>query len=198
MNESFFVIGIGSSAGGLNALVEFFSNLSATDQAAFVVVSHLPKDHATNLDHILSKHTDMPVSLVETNTMLVPGHVYVMPGNVLMKLSENTLLVRDRRDNEIINKAIDEFLFSLAVNKRRFGIAIVLSGLGGDGAKGASAVHEAGGKVLVQDPTSTPYKSMPLAAISADHPLAIVKPALLAKTVNGILSAEIVTRRYEK
>jgi two-component system CheB/CheR fusion protein len=194
MEDSFFVAGIGSSAGGLDALRDFFSNVDPKSSAAFIVVSHLPHyHHQTKLDRILSGVTSMKADLILKNTVLEPNRIYVLPGHLRVKIVHDVLIVRNRGPHEIRNLAIDEFLFSLAKDKGDRAVAIILSGSSNDGAEGANAVHENGGIVLVQSPESALFASMPLAAISADHPAEILSPRQL-----GEIFTECIRTKVEK
>jgi chemotaxis response regulator CheB len=181
MRNGFFVAGIGSSAGGLDALVDFFAHVAPQSGAAFIVVSHLPREHETKLHQILSGVTSMTTELILEDTGILPNRIYVLPGHLRVKIVHDVLIVRKRGEEEIKNNAIDEFFLSLAKDKGNRAIAIVLSGLGKDGSLGADAVHEAGGIVLVQTPASAKYDVMPLAAIEADHPTEILSPAQLGE-----------------
>ena len=191
MNNQFFVTGIGSSAGGLDALREFFSTVDPTASSSFVVVSHLPYHHNTRLHHILAGVTSMKTELIVGNTALEPHRVYVLPGHLRVKIVHDVLIVRARGATEITNHAIDEFLFSLAEDKGDRAIAIILSGLGADGSEGANAVHERGGLVLVQSPESAMYGNMPRAAIQADHPAEILTPRQLGEIFTEGVRAKV-------
>jgi chemotaxis response regulator CheB len=187
MNNRFFVTCVGSSAGGLDALREFFSSVDPNTSSAFVVVSHLPHHHHTRLHQILAGVTKMKTHLIDKDTAVEPHHIYVLPGNLRVKIMHDVLIVRERGLHEISNNAIDEFLFSLAEDKGERGIAIILSGLGKDGSQGANAVHKKGGIVLVQDPASALYTNMPIAAIAADHPAEVLTPKELGEVFGECL-----------
>ena len=177
-----------SSAGGLEALKEFFSNVQPRGNVSYVVISHLPIDAPTHLHLLLSQVTDLNVSLLRETTYAQPDCIYVLPGSLRVKIMDGMLVLRERRKDEIINQAIDEFLVSLAEDQREKAIAIVLAGMGSDGANGAQKVHQNGGLVFTQDPMSTPYNAMPIATIDHDDPHAVQTPANLALTMQKILS----------
>ena len=181
ISSNFYIVAIGSSAGGMKALREFFTHLGPTEGMAFVIVSHLPNNRETRLHYILQKHTRMKVTLVEKNTRIQPGNIYVLPGNVIATLVDGIVMLRNRLETEKINTAINSFLLSLAIDKRDKAIAIILSGTGTDGATGAKAIHDNGGIVMVQNPSTSDYPSMPLATIKSDHPQSILSPAKLAE-----------------
>jgi two-component system, chemotaxis family, protein-glutamate methylesterase/glutaminase len=193
MGNGFFVAGLGSSAGGLDALRDFFTSVDPESAAAFVVVSHLPREHETRLHHILAAVTSMKTQLIMSDTALLPNHIYVLPGHLRVKIVHDVLIVRSRGEEEIRNHAIDEFFISLAKDKGERAVAIVLSGMGKDGAEGVTAVHNAGGMVLVQSPASAQYGNMPMAAINADHPSEILTPAQLGEIFSQCIRSKTFT-----
>jgi chemotaxis response regulator CheB len=181
VENSFFIIGLGSSAGGQNALLEFFENLPPDPNAAFVVVTHLWRTHKTTLGDILSKATSLPISLIKNHQKIENNHIYVMPENVELQIKYGIAYTRPRKEEEIINRAIDTFFISLAEDQKEYAAGIIFSGCGSDGAKGVKRIHELNGKVFVQDPSSAAFNMMPIAAIEADHPDNIETPAALAR-----------------
>jgi two-component system, chemotaxis family, protein-glutamate methylesterase/glutaminase len=197
MQNRFFVAGIGSSAGGLDALRDFFLNVDPKSAAAFVVVSHLPREHETKLHTILGGVTSMKAELILEDTAISPNRIYVLPGHLRVKIIHDVLIVRDRGVEEIKNHAIDEFFFSLAKDKGDHGVAIILSGMGKDGAEGANAVHEAGGIVLVQTPASAQYGFMPVAAINADHPAEILTPIQLGEIFSQCIRSKTLSNEMK-
>ncbi len=165
--ERVTVVGIGASAGGIEALCEFFAAVPADLGLAYVVIVHLAPDHNSELAAILGRRTRMPVTEVgDARLELEPDHVYVVAPDRRLAISDTTIgavpfdEVRDRRS------AIDVFFRSLA-ESHGDGFAIVLSGGGSDGAVGAKAVKEAGGLVLVQDPHEATHEGMPRAVIAS-------------------------------
>ena len=157
------VVGVGASAGGLEALRELVSHVPTHD-LAFVVVQHLAPDYETMMDQILARHTDMQVELVSDGVEVDAGHVYLIPPGKEMIIANGRLLLTDRDRNETPNLPIDTFFRSLGQLGDR-AVAIVLSGTGRDGARGIRAVHEAGGLTLAQTPGTAQFDSMPRAAI---------------------------------
>jgi two-component system CheB/CheR fusion protein len=155
------VVGIGASAGGLEALEQFFDNLPRDTGMAFVVVQHLSPDFKSLMDELLARHTQLPIRLVEDGMRVEPDHVYLIPPKKEMIISEGVLLLseRDTRQQEL-SLPIDVFFRSLAQDCGSRAIAIVLSGSGSDGSRGARDVAESGGLVIVQD-TSAQFDGMP-------------------------------------
>jgi two-component system, chemotaxis family, protein-glutamate methylesterase/glutaminase len=178
-----YVAGIGASAGGHQALKDFFSNIPEGSGIAFCVVTHLLRGHQSILDIIISRFTNMRVRRMKGNDIVQPDTVYVMPENMKAYIRNGCLHLKRRADDELVNRTVDEFLISLAEDQKENAIGIIFSGMGDDGALGVQHIHELGGIVLVQDPQSTAFKSMPENAIKQDHPDQILSPALLAKTI---------------
>jgi chemotaxis response regulator CheB len=183
MPQPFYIAGIGASAGGHQALQEFFSNLPARPGIAFCVITHLLRGYQSVLDKILLKYTDLKVQRMNGGDLIQPDTVYVMPEGVKAYLRNGCIFLKERADRDVVNKTVDEFLFSLAEDQKERSIGIIFSGMGDDGARGVKLIHEMGGIVLVQDPASTSFKSMPESAIRRDHPEQILPPAMLAKAI---------------
>ncbi|HTB78058.1 MAG TPA: chemotaxis protein CheB [Polyangiaceae bacterium] len=163
-----FVVGIGASAGGLEALERFFVNAPRESGMAYVVVQHLSPDFRSLMDELLARHTQLPIKLVEDGMTVEADHVYLIPPKKEMIISGGRLLLseRDRQQHEL-SLPIDVFFRSLAQDCGRRAIAVVLSGGGSDGSRGIRAVHDAGGLVVVQDTESAQFDGMPKTARDA-------------------------------
>ncbi len=161
------VAGIGASAGGVKALQDFFSALPERTGAALVVVVHLDPYHQSNLAEVIGAKTRMPVRQVEGTLALHTDQVYVIPPNRQLTISDTEISATEFEEPRGQRAPIDQFFRSLA--NHGDGFAIILSGAGSDGALGVSAVKEAGGIILVQDPNEAEYGSMPRAAIASGH-----------------------------
>ena len=167
--SDFKIVGLGASAGGLDALKLFFRNLPVDPPAAYIVIMHLPVNYKTRLDQVLSGFTSLKVVLLEENSVLQPDTVYVLPGYLKVTLKDKVLMVQ-RRGIEPVNRVIDEFFFSLAEELGAHATGVIFSGSGADGASGMQAIHEKGGRVIVQDPSTSQYSGMPDSAIRLDQP----------------------------
>jgi two-component system CheB/CheR fusion protein len=163
-----FIVGIGASAGGLEALEHFFDAVPTDSGMAYVLVQHLSPDFRSLMDELLARHTELPIRLVEDGMVVLAGHVYLIPPKKEMIISGGRLLLseRDRQQHEL-SLPIDVFFRSLAQDCGRRAIAVVLSGGGSDGSRGIRAVHEAGGLVVVQDTESAQFDGMPKTARDA-------------------------------
>jgi two-component system CheB/CheR fusion protein len=158
------IVGIGASAGGIHALQIFFDALPQEPSAAFVVVVHLDPHSHSELSRILAARTQMPVVQVEKTQKLRANRVYVIPPGRRLQISDHEISAADFDEPRGQRAPIDLFFRSLA--QHGDGIAVILSGAGADGALGVKAVKEAGGIILVQDPTEAEYSSMPRNAIA--------------------------------
>ncbi|EZH74508.1 hypothetical protein ATO12_12115 [Aquimarina atlantica] len=160
------IIGIGCSAGGLNALQDFFNSCPSNTGYAFVVIQHLSPDYKSLMPELLSRHTKMVVSeTIEENT-IEPNHVYLIPGNKNIIIQDQKLWLISRSKRNQINFSIDVFFNSLAIEQKEKAIGIILSGTGSDGTKGAMAIKKAGGVLFVQNPENSRFDGMPMSAIS--------------------------------
>ena len=177
-----FVVGIGASAGGLNAYKAFFEALPANTGMAFVVISHIHPAAHSQLAEILSRHTKMTVLLAASDMKVRANQIYVIPGNADLSLVNGILNVISPRTRR--NAQVDIFFSSLATAMGTRAVGIVFSGYDGDGAEGCRRIKAAGGTTFAQD-TSAVVSGMPLSARatgSVDFVLAPEKiPAELQK-----------------
>src|SRR5690242_17871010 len=120
------VVGIGASAGGVEALEGFFRDMPSDTGMAFVVVTHMPRGHSTALADIIGRHTDMPVGNINDGAAIEPNHVYVCPADHVARVEDGCLRL-DPRSGEVLRRPIDVFLSSLAEQRGEGAVAIVLS-----------------------------------------------------------------------
>jgi two-component system CheB/CheR fusion protein len=161
-----FVVGIGASAGGFEALEQFFSAMPDDCGACFVVVQHLSPDHKSLMVELLSKHTRMRVRQAEEDVPLTRDTIFLIPPKAVMTVSAGRLHLAAREDRPIPNYPIDVFLNSLAEDAGDKAVAIILSGTGSDGSRGIRAIKQEGGMVMVQDVDSAKFDGMPRNAIA--------------------------------
>ncbi|HEX3653244.1 MAG TPA: chemotaxis protein CheB [Rhizomicrobium sp.] len=159
------VVGIGASAGGVNALSNFFEALPAEIGAAFVVIAHLDPESRSELTQILAAHSKMPAQQVTGTSELKPDCIYVIPPDRQLRISEDEISAIPFEEPRGRRMPIDFFFRSLA-EQHGDGFAVVLTGAGADGAVGVKAIKERGGIILVQDPEQAEYSSMPRAAVA--------------------------------
>ncbi|PDT53649.1 MULTISPECIES: chemotaxis protein CheB [Sinorhizobium] len=161
------IVGIGASAGGVQALQTFFEHMSTDTGAAFVVIIHLDPRSRSELASILASRTQMPVTQIEDHAELESNHVYVIPPNRRLKIADGSISALPFEQPRAARAPIDVFFRSLA-EQHGTGFAVVLTGAGADGSIGVKAIKEAGGIVLVQDPREAEYASMPRNAIATE------------------------------
>lgn len=169
------VVGIGASAGGLEALERFFDHMPPDTGLAFVVVPHLSPDFKSLMGELLSKRTRMPVYQVTDGVTVQANSIYLIPQRKNMIITAGRLVLTDIDSPHGLNLPIDIFFRSLAQDLNERAIGIVLSGTGSDGTRGIRSIKEAGGIVMVQDDSTAKFDGMPRSAIAtglADHVLA--------------------------
>ena len=164
---SFPIVGIGASAGGLEALEEFFRHVPAGSGLAFVVVQHLDPTHKGLLPELLQRATGMPVHQIKDRTRVQPDCVYVIPPNTDLSILRGVLHLLTPAAPRGLRLPIDTFFRALAADWHERSVAVVLSGMGTDGTLGVRAIKEQGGLVLVQDPASAKFASMPQSVLAA-------------------------------
>jgi len=165
----FPIVGIGASAGGLEAFEEFFRHTPPDSGMAYVLVQHLDPEHASMLAEILQRTTAMPVVEATDQMAVIPNRVHVIPPNQEMLLFHGSLQLSAPEQPRGQRMLIDAFLRSLAEDRGEQAIGIILSGTGTDGTLGLRAIQGAGGIALVQEPASAKYDGMPSSAIRAGY-----------------------------
>lgn len=159
-------VGIGASAGGLEAIESFFMNMPHQSSLAFIVVQHLSPDYKSLMVELLSKKTEMKVLRAEDGMRVLSDHVYLIPPKNNLTIFHGKLILKEQPEGHGINLPIDIFFRSLAEDCAERAIAVVLSGTGSDGTRGIRAVKEFNGMVMVQDEKSAKFDGMPRAAVS--------------------------------
>lgn len=165
----FPIVGLGASAGGLEALELFLSHVPKDSGLAFVVVQHLSPNHVGNLPELLQRSTKMKVQQVNAAIKVNPDSVYVIPPNKDMSIKSRTLFLHDPDIKHGLRLPIDIFLKSLAEDCTEQSIGVILSGMGSDGTLGLFAIKEQGGLTLVQEPSTAKFDSMPKSVIDSGY-----------------------------
>jgi two-component system, chemotaxis family, CheB/CheR fusion protein len=165
----FPVVGIGASAGGLEAFKALIKAIPKDSGMAYVLVQHLAPDHESLLPEILQKVTNLPVLEVLDEVNVEPNHIYVMPSNKTMVAAEGKLQLtpRQKKSKTEHNLPIDRFFISLAEIYQELAIGVVLSGTASDGTSGLRAIRDNGGITFAQDEESAQYDGMPRSAVEA-------------------------------
>ncbi|MDT3401375.1 chemotaxis protein CheB [Mucilaginibacter terrae] len=172
-----YIITIGASAGGLEAIHEFFDHMPPNSGFTFVVIQHLSPDYKSLLVELVSKHTHMKVREAGNDMLLEQNCVYIIPSKKTMTIRHRKLRLADKVKDRTPNNAIDTFLLTLANDVKEKAIAIILSGTGTDGSKGIDAIKECGGMVIAQDPTTAKFDGMPNSAIATGNTDFVLPPA---------------------
>jgi len=165
--QQYPIVGIGASAGGLEALEQFFENMPKDNGMAFVVIQHLDPNHVGIMPELLQRITSMKVIQASDMLKVKPNCVYVIPPNKSMSLLQGALHLFDPIETRGLRLPIDIFFRSLADDLQERSIGIILTGMGSDGSLGLKAIKEKSGIVLVQDPETAKFDSMPRSAINA-------------------------------
>ena len=166
-NEDFPIVGIGTSAGGLETLEQFFSKMPEKTGMAFVIVQHLDANHVSMMPELLQRMTTMKVFQITDHLKVKPNCVYVIPPNKTISLLNGFLHLFAPIETQGLRLPIDIFFRSLAEDKKEKSIGVILSGMGSDGSLGIKAIKEKNGIVLVQDPETAKFDSMPRSAVKA-------------------------------
>jgi len=194
-NGAFYIVGIGASAGGLEALEQFMRHVPEGSGLAFVIVQHLDPTHKGIMPELLQRATIMEVLQVRDRMKVKPNCVYVIPPNKDMSILHGVLHLFEPSAPRGLRLPIDFFLRSLAADRQEHSIGVILSGMGSDGTMGLRAIKEKAGVVLVQEPASARFDSMPMSAIEAG--LAdLVAPAedLPGKIIDYLRHARVITK----
>ena len=192
--NNFFVVGIGASAGGLRALEEFFENMPADSNSAFIVIQHLSPDFKSLMKELLERRTRMKVHRAEEGMAIAPNNIYLIPPGKNLSIDEGKLHLSEQPSRKVhgaISFPINIFFHSLASNYAEQAIAIVLSGTGSDGTQGLQAIKEAGGTALVQDPDTAEFDGMPRSAIATGIIDRVLAPSELAQLLHDFLSSPV-------
>src|SRR5216683_343277 len=168
MDERFPIVGIGASAGGVEALEGLFRAMPADSGMAFVVVTHLAPKRESMLPEILARDTRMPVLVAEHDQAIRRDHIYVAPADAVLDMKNGRLRVRALTDDRE-RTPINSFFAALAEDQNAYSIGIVLSGAGNDGTLGIKAIKEHGGLTLAQttDGSGPRHSGMPASAIAS-------------------------------
>ena len=183
------IVAIGASAGGLEAIEQFFAAVEAPSRFAFVIVQHLSPDFKNLMVELLAKHTALAVCPVEDGMRPLANAIHLIPPGKTMTIEAGLLRLDRHRPTghdprDVARHPIDECFVSLATDRGGEAIGIVLSGSGSDGSRGARAIRAAGGRVLVQLPATARFSSMPQAALEAGCQDEVMVPGDMAAALH--------------
>lgn len=177
------IVAIGASAGGLDALDAFFESMTLDSGDAFIVIQHLSKDFESHMASLLGRKTSLPVLTAEHDMDVQPNHIYLIPRGKLLEIEGYRLKIFELDPKMMPPLPITVFFRSLAKAHGENAVAVILSGGGSDGTDGAITIHNAGGRVLVQDPKSAQFDSMPQSAINTGIFDLILRPEQMAEAL---------------
>ncbi len=188
------VVGIGASAGGLEAIEAFFKAVPVDSGMAFVVVQHLSPDYKSLMVELLSRKTEIPVHRAEDGMAVEANHIYLIPPRKNLTIFHGKLLLEDQAQREGVNLPVDIFLRSLAEDQGEHAVAVILSGTGSDGTRGVRAVKEWGGLVMTQDEASAKFDGMPRSAASTGLADFVLPPEEMPSQLLACLRHPYTTR----
>lgn len=186
-------IGIGASAGGLEALQTILQNLPNDTGACFVVVQHLSPDFKSMMLELLSKHTTMEVINVVDGIQVKPNTIYLIPPQKNMMVAQGQLLLSDKMPDSGLNLPIDIFFRSLAEDQQHKAIGIILSGTGSDGSRGIKALKETGALAIAQEPETAKFDGMPNSAINTGIIDLILRPEEMGAKLEAYIRHPLVS-----
>lgn len=188
MKINYRVIGVGTSAGGLEVLKAFLENVSDSFNHAFVIVQHLAPNHKSRMVELLSRNSRLPVVQAELGMKVQPGHVYFIPPNKNLTIKKNVLILEKRPTGKALNLPIDIFFRSLALEFKEKSIGVILSGTGSDGTRGIRKIKELGGLVLAQDPVEAEFNGMSNSAIGSGFVDSVLPVAEIPEEINSFIN----------
>ncbi|MEM7803274.1 MAG: chemotaxis protein CheB, partial [Chloroflexota bacterium] len=196
-----YIVGIGASAGGLDAIERFFSNVSAESGHAYVVVQHLSPDYKSLMAELLDKSAKIPIQEAEHDQPIEFNHAYLIPSGKVMTIEDGRIKLSPRPLEQGVVLPIDIFLESLAKDRPGRSIGIILSGNGRDGTNGMRVIHQSGGFLLAQNLSNAQFEGMPKSVINtglvhfAGNPEempAAIERLILRKAVSPVIANQEV------
>ena len=194
---NFPIVGIGASAGGLEALQDFFKNMIPEPDAAFVIIQHLSPDYKSFMNELLSRLTSIKIEVVTDGMALKPNHIYLIPPKMNMTIFHGILYLNELGAYRTLNLPIDIFFRSLAKDQEKNAVGIILSGAGSDGTLGIKAIKEFGGMTMAQEERSAKFDSMPHSSISTGMVDIVMPPKQLAEELINYIKHPFV-KEYRK
>ncbi|AMR30232.1 chemotaxis protein CheR [Mucilaginibacter sp. PAMC 26640] len=186
-----YVIAIGASSGGLEAISAFF-DYTPLDSVSYILIQHLAADFKSQMVQVLERHSKLKVIEAVENVDIKANTVYLIPSSKFMSVKEGRLILLDKKDQPRPHMTIDYFFNSLAQERGNKAIGIILSGTGDDGSRGIEAIKNAGGKVLIQDPATAGFRSMPEAAIATGCADRILSPEAMPQIIEDYVQDGIM------
>ena len=201
--EPLYLIAIGASAGGMEDLHLFFDH-TPLDGVSYIVVQHLSPDFKSRMVELLSKHSKLKVTEAQENMKVESNQVYFIPNKKFMTIREGRLHLTEKEKNNKPKLTINAFLNSLAEERGKDTIAVILSGTGSDGSEGVKAIKKAGGMVIARNPEGAEFGGMPANAIATGAVDRVLDTQLMPKTITeyvsnkGVLLPPVTDKKDEK
>lgn len=164
--EKPYYVGIGASAGGLEALEGFFRPMPVDTGMVFIVIQHLSPDYKSLMNELLARYTKMDIHIAEDGMETIPNHIYLIPPKFNLTIYHGKLYLEEQSNHNRLNLPIDIFFKSLAQDQGKHAIGVILSGTGSDGTLGVRALKEQGGMIVVQDESNAKFDGMPSSSIA--------------------------------
>jgi two-component system CheB/CheR fusion protein len=192
-----YIVGIGASAGGLLPINDFFEHLQDDTGMAYIVIQHLSSEHKSLMSELLARHTPMEVYEAQENMVVMRDCIYLIPNQNKMIIEGGRLKLLPKSTSKKPNDTIDVFFESLAKDRGKHAIGIILSGTGTDGTNGVAAIKKNGGIVIVQDPSTAEFNGMPLSAVAAGHADLVVPTEMIPSELQELLHDKATSAKGE-
>jgi len=189
-----YIVGIGASAGGLEALQEFFKAVPMQTGIAYVVIQHLSPDYKSLMDELLARYTKLTILKAKDGMLVEPDTIYLIPPRNNLSIFHGKLILEDQGSRSGLILPIDIFFRSLALDIGKNAIGIILSGTGSDGTLGTRAIKEAGGMVMAQDERTAKFDGMPRSSISTGLVDYILPPAKMPEELVNYLKHPFIDK----
>lgn len=197
--NDFPIVGIGASAGGLEALEQFLKCVPLDSGIAFVVVQHLDPNHKNIMTELLQRVTNLKVQQITKRVVVRPNNVYLIPPAYDLTILNGVLLLLKRIEPHGLHLPIDYFFCSLAADKKERSIGVILSGMGSDGTLGLRKIKDEGGAAFVQSPQTAKFEGMPNSAIDAGLANSVVSAdKLVGVIIDYIAYSKLLSKKYNK
>lgn len=196
-DSNLIIAGVGASAGGLEALQDFFTAMPAQIPFAFVVIQHLSPDYKSLMDELLARCTNIKIDIASDGMPMEANHIYLIPPGKNISVYHDKLYLDSQNHKKSLNLPIDIFFRSLAKDKGSKAIGIVLSGTGSDGTMGIKAIKEAGGMVMVQEESTARFDGMPRSAIATGLVDFILPPSKMPEALEHFIKHPLMRTSLE-
>ncbi|MBN2789867.1 MAG: PAS domain S-box protein [Candidatus Delongbacteria bacterium] len=182
-NNKLPVIAVGASAGGLEAIEQFLSNIPNDIEAAIVIIQHLDPNHESNMPGLISKYSGIKTKKIKSGLTLKKRTIYTIPNDKDVTIMGGHFVLQNRPTKAVLHFPVDKFFISLKEEYGRNAIGVILSGAGSDGAKGIAEINKGGGLTLAQDPSTAAYNGMPSSAIATRMIDYVLPPEEMAEKI---------------